>query len=129
MRGLHSVIDGAEQQAWQKQLRQAVNDFDERCLDQLYGQIFSTYPLPVVFEDVVMPVWPRAAHAKYGATARLAGRHAGRVPRAGVVGGRRLDDHTADSGQCAGTGTAAGRIESGLRKNEARRAGAVLHSG
>jgi DNA-binding transcriptional MerR regulator len=57
VRGLHSVIDGAEQHAWQLQLRQAVNDFDERRLDQLYGQIFSTYPLPVVFEDVVMPVW------------------------------------------------------------------------
>lgn len=57
LRGLHSVIDSAEQKAWQTQLRQAVNDFDERRLDQLYGQIFSTYPLPVVFEDVVMPVW------------------------------------------------------------------------
>lgn len=57
LRGLHSVIDSAEQEAWQTQLRQAVNDFDERRLDQLYGQIFSTYPLPVVFEDVVMPVW------------------------------------------------------------------------
>jgi DNA-binding transcriptional MerR regulator len=57
LRGLHSVIDSAEQEAWQTQLRQSVNDFDERRLDQLYGQIFSTYPLPVVFEDVVMPVW------------------------------------------------------------------------
>lgn len=70
MRGLHGVIDGAEQQAWQKQLRQAVNDFDERCLDQLYGQIFSTYPLPVVFEDVVMPVWREftVRHDAFGQT-------------------------------------------------------------
>lgn len=67
-RGLHSVIDDAEQQAWQAQLRQAVNDFDERRLDQLYGQIFSTYPLPVVFEDVLMPVWREFAvrHDAFG---------------------------------------------------------------
>ncbi|SEQ47177.1 DNA-binding transcriptional regulator, MerR family [Pseudomonas sp. NFACC02] len=70
MRGLHSVIDSAEQQAWQLQLRQAVNDFDECRLDQLYGQIFSTYPLPVVFEDVVMPVWREftVRHDAFGQT-------------------------------------------------------------
>jgi DNA-binding transcriptional MerR regulator len=56
-RSLHSVIDAAEQQTWQTQVRQAVNDFDESRLDQLYGQIFSTYPLPVVFEELLMPVW------------------------------------------------------------------------
>ena len=69
-RGLHSVIDSSEQEAWQVQLRQSVNDFDERRLDQLYGQIFSTYPLPVVFEDVVMPVWREFSlrHATFGQT-------------------------------------------------------------
>lgn len=42
---------------WQGQLRDAVNGFDEVRLEQLYGQIFSTYPLAVVFQDVLLPVW------------------------------------------------------------------------
>ncbi len=67
-RGLRSVTDSTEQQAWQAQLRQVVNDFDERGLDLLYGQIFSMYPLPVVFEDVLMPVWREFAvrHDSFG---------------------------------------------------------------
>ncbi|MFJ3486454.1 MerR family transcriptional regulator [Pseudomonas sp. NPDC090202] len=51
------VSDATECAGWQQRLRQAVNDFDEQRLDQLYGQVFSMYPLPVVFEDVLMPVW------------------------------------------------------------------------
>jgi hypothetical protein len=35
----------------------AIGSFDERRLEQLYGQVFSTYALSVVFEDVFMPVW------------------------------------------------------------------------
>ena len=42
---------------WQGQLREAVNGFDEVRLEQLYGQVFSTYPLAVVFQDVLLPVW------------------------------------------------------------------------
>ncbi|WP_122858176.1 B12-binding domain-containing protein, partial [Pseudomonas viridiflava] len=42
---------------WQSQLRQAIGMFDERRLEQLYGQIFSTYSLVVVFEDILMPLW------------------------------------------------------------------------
>jgi len=67
-RALHSVIDAAEQHSWQAQVRQAVNEFDENRLDQLYGQIFSTYPLPVVFQELLMPVWREfaARHDGFG---------------------------------------------------------------
>ena len=55
--GSLTVIDSAGRQGWQQQLRQAVNDFDECRLSQLYDQVHATYPLPVLFEDVLMPIW------------------------------------------------------------------------
>lgn len=42
---------------WQEQVRLALQGFDERRLERLYGQIFSCYPLPVVFQDIFMPLW------------------------------------------------------------------------
>lgn len=42
---------------WQQQLRRAVTQFDEALLEQVYGQVFSSYPLPVVFQEVLLPVW------------------------------------------------------------------------
>ena len=42
---------------WQAQLRRAVAAFDEVGLERLYGQVFSSYPLAVVFQDVLLPVW------------------------------------------------------------------------
>lgn len=42
---------------WQAQVQRAVSSFDESRLDQVYGQVFSTYPLPVVFRDVLLPLW------------------------------------------------------------------------
>jgi DNA-binding transcriptional MerR regulator len=42
---------------WRQQVRRAVSAFDEARLDQVYGQVFSSYPLPVVFQDVLLPVW------------------------------------------------------------------------
>lgn len=45
---------------WQTQLRQAIGLFDERRLERLYGQIFSTYSLAVVFEEILMPLWREA---------------------------------------------------------------------
>lgn len=50
-------VTGTEWEQCQAQLRQAVSRFDEAALDRLYGQVFSTYPLAVVFQDVFMPVW------------------------------------------------------------------------
>jgi DNA-binding transcriptional MerR regulator len=46
-----------EWQDWQRLLRQAVQQFDEARLEQLYGQIFSTYPLATVFESILLPLW------------------------------------------------------------------------
>ncbi|HBZ92914.1 MAG TPA: helix-turn-helix-type transcriptional regulator [Pseudomonas sp.] len=42
---------------WKDQLRSALQNFDEARLERLYGQIFSCYPLPVVFQDILMPIW------------------------------------------------------------------------
>ncbi len=42
---------------WQAQVQRAVSSFDENRLEQVYGQIFSVYPLPLVFQDVLMPLW------------------------------------------------------------------------
>lgn len=42
---------------WQAQLRRAVAAFDEARLERLYGQVFSSYPLAVAFQEVLLPVW------------------------------------------------------------------------
>lgn len=49
----------ADYAQWQGQVQAAVNDFDEVQLEQVYGQIFSSYPLTVVFQDILMPLWTR----------------------------------------------------------------------
>lgn len=48
---------GSEWEEWQELLRNAVGGFDEARLEQVYGQIFSTYPQAVVFQDVLLPLW------------------------------------------------------------------------
>ncbi len=53
---LQEPITG-EWREWQTQVQRAVSSFDEDRLDQVYGQVFSTYPLPVVFQDVLLPLW------------------------------------------------------------------------
>ena len=47
---------------WQARVRQAVDAFDEARLEQLYGQVFSTYPLSVVFEAILLPLWRELLH-------------------------------------------------------------------
>ncbi|MFZ3280236.1 MerR family transcriptional regulator [Pseudomonas sp.] len=42
---------------WQVQIQQAVSSFDDQQLDRVYGQIFSSYTLAVVFQDILMPLW------------------------------------------------------------------------
>ncbi|WP_248738290.1 MerR family transcriptional regulator [Pseudomonas sp. MWU12-2029] len=42
---------------WQEQVQRAVSSFDDQELDRVYGQIFSSYMLPVVFQDILMPLW------------------------------------------------------------------------
>ena len=46
-----------EWKEWQQQVRRALHAFDEQRLEQIYGQVFSSYPMVVVFQDVMMPVW------------------------------------------------------------------------
>ncbi|KQQ60693.1 MerR family transcriptional regulator [Pseudomonas sp. Leaf129] len=54
----HSAGDEqGEWQQWQERVRQCVREFAEPRLDQVYGQVFSSYPLAVAFEQVLMPVW------------------------------------------------------------------------
>lgn len=56
-KGPFGVVERAGQRTWQARLRQAVNDFDEPGLGQIYEQLLVLYPLAVAFEDVLMPVW------------------------------------------------------------------------
>lgn len=47
----------ADYAQWQQQVQVAVSAFDDRALDQVYNQIFSSYSLLVVFQDILMPLW------------------------------------------------------------------------
>ncbi|MCU1771957.1 MerR family transcriptional regulator [Pseudomonas sp. 13B_3.2_Bac1] len=47
----------ADYAQWQQQVQLAVRSFDDRALDLVYNQIFSSYALPVVFQDILMPLW------------------------------------------------------------------------
>jgi DNA-binding transcriptional MerR regulator len=42
---------------WHRQIKQAASNFDEPRLERLYGQVFSSYPMAVVFEEIFLPVW------------------------------------------------------------------------
>ena len=57
-----------EWRQWQAQLRLAISAFDDRELDQLYGQIFSVYSTTVVFQDILMPLWQQLLrhHGSFG---------------------------------------------------------------
>ncbi|MBV7555433.1 MerR family transcriptional regulator [Pseudomonas sp. PDM28] len=52
-----SSLVEADYAQWQQQVLAAVNGFDDLQLEQVYGQIFSSYALPVVFQDILIPVW------------------------------------------------------------------------
>jgi DNA-binding transcriptional MerR regulator len=47
----------ADYAQWQQQIQAAVSAFDEVQLEQVYGQVFSSYPLTVVFQDILIPLW------------------------------------------------------------------------
>ncbi|MBP9955850.1 MAG: MerR family transcriptional regulator [Pseudomonas sp.] len=53
----YADIAAGEWGEWQARLRAAVAAFDDGQLERLYGQVFSTYPLAVAFQDVLLPVW------------------------------------------------------------------------
>lgn len=50
-------VTSSEWSEWQARIRTAVAAFDAAQLERLYGQVFSTYPLLVVFQDIFVPVW------------------------------------------------------------------------
>jgi DNA-binding transcriptional MerR regulator len=52
-----SELVQADYDRWQQQVRAAVSAFDEVQLEHAYGQIFSSYPMTVVFQDILIPVW------------------------------------------------------------------------
>ncbi|WP_053154679.1 MerR family transcriptional regulator [Pseudomonas sp. P1.8] len=47
----------ADYAQWQQQVQAAVSAFDEAQLEQIYGQIFSSYPVTIVFQDILIPLW------------------------------------------------------------------------
>jgi len=52
-----SDVVKADYAQWQRQVANAVGNFDDIELDRIYGQIFSTYAVPIVFQDILMPLW------------------------------------------------------------------------
>ncbi|WP_028942705.1 MerR family transcriptional regulator [Pseudomonas vranovensis] len=67
---LHNPASQNDFKQWQLQLRQAVRAFDEQRLGQVYGQVFSGYPLLVAFQEILMPVWQalRSTREAFGQT-------------------------------------------------------------
>lgn len=49
----------ADYAQWQEQVQAAVSAFDDVQLERIYGQIFSSYSLAVVFQDILLPLWKR----------------------------------------------------------------------
>lgn len=60
----------ADYAQWQEQVKAAVSAFDEVQLEQVYGQIFSSYPLTVAFQDILIPLWQQLLqrHEGFGQT-------------------------------------------------------------
>lgn len=50
-------LEGNEYRHWQEQIKRCAHGFDETRLEQIYGQVFSSYPLAVAFQEVLLPVW------------------------------------------------------------------------
>lgn len=57
VRAERDTLEQAQWPQWQARLMQGVSAFDDRMLEQLYGQIVATYPLNVAFEGILMPLW------------------------------------------------------------------------
>jgi DNA-binding transcriptional MerR regulator len=60
----------ADYAQWQQQVQTAVSAFDDVQLEQVYGQIFSTYSQTVVFQDILLPLWRQLLQRQdtFGAT-------------------------------------------------------------
>lgn len=55
---------------WQTQIKAALSNFDDMEMGRIYGQVFSTYSLTVVFQDILMPLWTQLLqqHDLFGET-------------------------------------------------------------
>ncbi|WP_231752172.1 MULTISPECIES: MerR family transcriptional regulator [unclassified Pseudomonas] len=62
--------DAAEWGDWTAQVQRAVGSFDHSWLEQIYGQLISTYSLLIVLQDVMLPLWQRLSlrQGEYGQT-------------------------------------------------------------
>lgn len=60
-RRLESTAQDDEWAQWQERVREAVAQFDEVRLEQLYGQLFAVWPAAQVFQEVLLPVWQAAS--------------------------------------------------------------------
>ncbi|WP_429531605.1 MerR family transcriptional regulator [Pseudomonas frederiksbergensis] len=56
----------ADYAQWQQQVQAAVSAFDDVQLERVYGQIFSSYSMPVVFQDILMPLWKQLLQRQEG---------------------------------------------------------------
>ena len=161
LQALSSIIPNELVQAdyaqWQEQVQAAVSAFDESRLEQVYGQIFSSYPLTVVFQDILLPLWKLLLHRQeaFGQTSEwlfldgfLRSRVLQRLLLVRVMQPRRvivcaLNDQcrelellvtalflsSVDSAiQVLALGQPFDRIDPGLRKGQAPGAGAVFQS-
>lgn len=54
---ISSDLVRADYAQWQQEVADAVSSFDDMELDRVYGQIFSSYAVPTVFQDILMPLW------------------------------------------------------------------------
>ncbi|WHS61286.1 MerR family transcriptional regulator [Pseudomonas sp. G2-4] len=54
---ISSDLVRADYAEWQQQVAEAVRNFDDIELDRIYGQIFATYAVPIIFQDILMPLW------------------------------------------------------------------------
>lgn len=88
----------SEYSDWQARIGSALTAFNEPELERLYGQIFSSYPIEVVFQGIFLPLWQQLFRARdvFGRTSEwllLDGFLRGRVLH-------RLQLQSADAGQC-----------------------------
>ncbi|TBU89743.1 MerR family transcriptional regulator [Phytopseudomonas dryadis] len=54
---VYEAATSVEWAQWQSRVHEAIQAFDEAELDRVYGQVFSSYPLSVAFQDILMPLW------------------------------------------------------------------------
>ena len=90
--------EASEYGEWQSRISGALTAFNESELERLYGQIYSSYPVEVVFQGIFLPLWQQLSKVQdvFGRTSEwlmLDGFLRGRVQH-------RLQLQVADARQC-----------------------------